>query len=367
MTDEQPTYDASSIEVLEGLEAVRRRPGMYIGDVEEDALQHLLLEAVGNVVDLHLRGLASSVRIDLRETGFVVEDDGPGLHPVALHIVFTRLHASSSAWPHVHLASHGIGIAPLNAVALPLVVESRAAGWGCRARFAQGTLEELEDLGRVHESGTRIDFEADPEIFGDARLDIPAARTRLFEVACCNPALTFFVDGERLDARVGGASFLAATAPDSDPWPSRPMGVRVSCENVGVRLAVQWAARGAGEIHGFANQQACNGAHIQGFRSGLLAGARTAGCGLAPSDRVALEQLEEGLRAWVEVEVLDLKFVGPTGSTIVSAAARTAVHEVTERWMGALLRCHPRWHDVPAPKPSCDEVAGLMEHRARVG
>lgn len=366
---EENTYDSSAIQVLDGLQCIRHRPGMYVGGVDTYGAQNVLLQAIGNAVDQHLAGRASRVRVDLRIGGARVEDDGPGMRPDVVPRVFTTLHAGSvAAWPHVHLADHWRGIACVTALTERLEVTSHHAGEATRFTFARGELDRTEALGRSHAHGLILDFDLDPEIFpGDVIAGaFTGAEPRLFQIACCNPRLAFSLNGRELPSRLGAASLLQHEAP---PMRHAVESVQVACEDVLVEVALGWRrddvdAEMRPEVRGFVNQVGCDeGAHLRGFWKGLRDALRT--CRRPPSRDghgsrmqhrelatpstfpngqtsraqpcVRDELLGHGLRAAVIVQVFHAEFVGPIRSRLVSEAAEAAVRKVVGAWAGPVL------------------------------
>ena len=200
-------YDASSIAVLEGLEAVRKRPGMYIGSVSRKGLNHLIYEIVDNAVDEHLAGYCSQIRVTLEKDGScTVEDDGRGI-PVGMHekgmpaerLVFTTLHAGGKFDDSAYKTSgglHGVGSSVVNALSVYLDVRVSQEGYIHHDRYERGVpVMELEDgllpkEGRTKETGTCVNFLPDPEIFEVTRFSAAEVKSRMHETAYLNPKLT---------------------------------------------------------------------------------------------------------------------------------------------------------------------------------
>src|SRR5699024_9006633 len=201
------TYDASSISVLEGLEAVRKRPGMYIGSVSRKGLNHLIYEIVDNAVDEHLAGFCDQIQVILEKDGScTVKDNGRGI-PVGMHekgmsaerLVFTTLHAGGKFDDSAYKTSgglHGVGSSVVNALSIWLDVKVSLAGYIHHVRYERGvSVVELENgllptIGRTKETGTCISFLPDPEIFEKTRFAEAEVKSRLHETAYLNPKLT---------------------------------------------------------------------------------------------------------------------------------------------------------------------------------
>ena len=213
MSGSQGRYDASQIEVLAGLEAVRRRPAMYVGSTGPDGLHHLVYEVVENSIDESLAGYCSRIEVTLHEDGScAVVDDGRGI-PVDLHprlgrpaceLVMTTLHAGSKFGSEAYAVSgglHGVGVSCVNALSTWTVLEIDREGRHYRMRFEQGTPRgELEDTGPSTRTGTAVHFLPDAGIF-DARFDGEVLAPRLQELAFLHPGITIVLDDQRVGQR----------------------------------------------------------------------------------------------------------------------------------------------------------------------
>ena len=208
------TYDASSISVLEGLEAVRKRPGMYIGSVSRKGLNHLIYEIVDNAVDEHLAGYCDDIQVFLEKDGScTVIDNGRGI-PVGMHekgmsaerLVFTTLHAGGKFDNDSYKTSgglHGVGSSVVNALSTYMDVKVSVDGYVHHDHFERGIPTiELEDgllprLGRTKETGTCVNFLPDPEIFEVTKFAEEEVKSRLHETAYLNPKLTIHFEDRR--------------------------------------------------------------------------------------------------------------------------------------------------------------------------
>ena len=210
------TYDAESITVLEGLEAVRKRPGMYIGSVSTRGLNHLVYEILDNSVDEHLAGYCSEIHVTLEANGSAtVSDNGRGI-PVGMHkkgisaerLVFTTLHAGGKFDNNAYKTSgglHGVGSSVVNALSSYLSVRVKTGGFIYEDKYERGNpVIELEKgllpvLGKTRESGTEINFLPDDTIFDKIRFKEEDIKARLHETAYLNPGLTIFYEDKRKD------------------------------------------------------------------------------------------------------------------------------------------------------------------------
>lgn len=205
-------YDASSISILEGLEAVRKRPGMYIGSIGTKGLNHLIYEIADNAVDEHLAGYCSEIRVTLNADGTAtIKDNGRGI-PVGIHpkagipaveVVFTVLHAGGKFGDGGYKISgglHGVGASVVNALSVWLEVEIRVDGGVHKQRYERGkVIDPLRQVGtcRKNDTGTTVTFLPDPEIFEKIRFKSELIKSRLHETAYLNPGLTIFFEDRR--------------------------------------------------------------------------------------------------------------------------------------------------------------------------
>jgi DNA gyrase subunit B len=214
MANKENIYDASSITVLEGLEAVRKRPGMYIGSVSTKGLNHLIYEIVDNSVDEHLAGACSEIKVTLEADGSAtIEDNGRGI-PVGMHakgvsaerVVFTTLHAGGKFDNSAYKTSgglHGVGSSVVNALSTQLTVTVKSGGLIHQDKYERGNpVIELIDgllpvIGKTNKTGTTINFTPDPEIFDKTRFKSEEVKSRLHETAYLNPKLTIIFEDKR--------------------------------------------------------------------------------------------------------------------------------------------------------------------------
>lgn len=334
-------YAARDIEVLDGLESVRRRPGMYIGSSDGHGLAHMFFEIVANSLDEYLAGFARQLRVQFDDRGWVsVEDDGRGI-PIeqggmdgtsALEAIFTQLHYGATLdghHPHVHIRQglKGVGIAAVNALCSRLEVESRRSGVAYRAAFACGrVVEPLRSAGPTTARGTLIRYLADDEIFeGDARLDAKEVELRLRELARLCPQLELFLQAQSLKSPAGLPGWVLELAPDVVKETALSAVGRV--DDVDVEVALAWSPSGAApQVRSYVNyyrtQQA--GSHEQGLISAVRHAVPRASQGI--QDKVLA-----GLVAVVHVGLLDPRFKGPTRAALEVDAARVAVHDIVSR------------------------------------
>lgn len=286
-------YDASSITVLEGLEAVRKRPGMYIGSVSTKGLNHLIYEIVDNSVDEHLAGFCNEIHVTLEADGSAtISDNGRGI-PVEMHekgmsaerLVFTTLHAGGKFDDSVYKTSgglHGVGSSVVNALSTYLDIEIRRGGQVHHDRYEKGKptikLENglLPIIGKSKETGTKVNFLPDPTIFEKTRFKSDEVKSRLHETAYLNPELTIFFDDKRgplFDSEIfhepeGLQGFV------KDMNSNKEVLTDVICfhgesEGITVDCAFQYVNEFHENVLGFCNNiyNAEGGTHLTGFKT----------------------------------------------------------------------------------------------------
>jgi DNA gyrase subunit B len=238
LTSKADVYSCDSIQVLSSVEAVRRRPGMYIGDAHDGSgLHQMFWEVVSNALDEHLAGRAKRVRVSVEGQLAEVEDDGGGMSLAPdpksgvrfVELALTTLHCGPTLdahFPHVHVGSTGVGLVAVNALSESLEIEVRRDGWSWQQRFARGVpLGPLERGARTNRTGTRVRFRADASIFGATPFDRTSIRSRLRDLAAFNPTLGFELMGERICEPRGLAALAEALPGDglADPFTMRSL------------------------------------------------------------------------------------------------------------------------------------------------
>ena len=287
------TYDAGSISVLEGLEAVRKRPGMYIGSVSRKGLNHLIYEIVDNAVDEHLAGYCTDIHVFLEKDGScTVTDNGRGI-PVDLHekgmsaerLVFTTLHAGGKFDNSAYKTSgglHGVGSSVVNALSTYLDIKVSRDGYVHHDHYERGVPTiELENgllpkLGRTKETGTSVNFLPDPEIFEKTRFSATEVKSRLHETAYLNPALTIYFEdrrGDQTEAETyhepeGIIGYIRDLNKNSEPL-HEPVYLKGESDGIQVEAAFQYTNDFRENVLGFCNNiyNAEGGTHLTGFKT----------------------------------------------------------------------------------------------------
>ena len=361
----EPTYDASDISVLEGLEAVRRRPGMYVGGVGKDGLHHLLWEIVDNSVDEAIAGHASSIHVTLHEDGCsaTVSDNGRGV-PVdvhkkmgvsALQVVFTVLHAGGKFGGNAYRTSgglHGVGASVVNALSEELTVTVRRSEKTWVQRFARGQpLGPVEVIGPARGTGTTVFFRPDDEIFPDVRFEPETISKRLDEKAYLNPGLRVVWKDERTGTNEvfqhegGVTDLVVALSKDQGPGVlEQPWTMRREEAGLRIDVAFQWTESPQEQVLSFVNTVPTRdgGTHEQGLKDAVVRAMRAyvETHELVPRGvTMGAEDFREGLLAVLSVFVKEPQFQGQTKDRLnnpeVRALVEGAVRLELERWLHA--------------------------------
>jgi len=360
-------YDASKIQVLEDIEAVRKRPGMYIGSTGPDGLLHLIYEVVDNAVDEALAGYCTEIRVIIHEDKRVtVIDNGRGI-PVGIHpetgintveLVLTTLHAGGKFSAESYKVSgglHGVGVSVVNALSEFLTVE---VGWRdgklYRQEFRRGRkITELEAVGKADSTGTTITFLPDREIFGEIRYNFSKLSHRLKELAYLNPGLHI-----RLENRIAGVkrefhfrggvvAFVKDLATGKDPLHSEPIYIVDDRGDRTMEAALLFTDAMDEEIFTFANNINTRegGTHLTGFRAALTRAfndyAKEKRLLRQKDGGIPGEAIREGLVAILSVKLGQPEFEGQTKTKLGNPEMRTYVEEVVREQLAQYLAKNP--------------------------
>jgi DNA gyrase subunit B len=365
------SYDASSIQVLEGLEAVKRRPGMYIGSTGPRGLHHLVWEIVDNSIDEALAGYCSEILIVVHPDNSVsVTDDGRGL-PVgtmkkygksATEVILTTLHAGGKFDNQGYKVSgglHGVGASVVNALSEWLEVEVRREGhlWSQRYQrgFPEGKISKSRKLKKREGTGTTISFMPDPEVFTETvELSFDTLSRRFRESAFLNKGLKIrLVDERDEDKEVtyqyegGIRDFVAHINEAKDPVHKTVFYLERE-EKVGdVEVALQWNSGFQDSVFTFANNINTHegGAHLSGFRSALSrtinAYARQKGLLKEKEESLTGDDIREGLAAVISVKLQEPQFEGQTKTKLGNTEVKGLVESATNRYLAEFLEERP--------------------------
>jgi DNA gyrase subunit B len=349
------SYDAGSITVLEGLEAVRKRPGMYIGSTGERGLHHLVYEVVDNSVDEALAGYADDIEVTLLADGGVrVKDNGRGIpvdeHPVehrpAVEVVMTTLHAGGKFDGKSYAVSgglHGVGISVVNALSARLDVEVRRDGYTWTQSYERGDPTGPLVRGPApQEQGTTITFWPDNTIFETTEWSFETLSRRMQEMAFLNKNLSISITDERDPAEPRGAQYQYAGGiadfvryinDSKEPVHASVIDFEEEAEGISVEIAMQWSAAYTESVHTFANtiNTAEGGTHEEGFRAALTSiinrYARDQKLLKEKDDNLTGEDCREGLTAIVSVKLADPQFEGQTKTKLGNTEAKSFVQK----------------------------------------
>jgi DNA gyrase subunit B len=353
------SYDARSITVLEGLEAVRKRPGMYIGSTGERGLHHLVQEVVDNSVDEALAGEADHIEVTLRADGGVrVRDNGRGIpvdmHPVeqrsALEVIHTTLHAGGKFDSQAYAVSgglHGVGVSVVNALSSRLEVEVRKEGFVWRQAYERGDPVTAVTKGEpTTETGTTTTFWADDAIFETLEYSFETLSRRLQEMSFLTRGLRITLTDERPDhingePRVvsycypgGITDFVSYLNASKEPVHGSVIDFDGEGEGISVEIAMQWNASYSESVHSFANVISTpeGGTHEEGFRSALTSiinrYAREQKLLREKDDNLTGEDVREGLTAIISVKLSEPQFEGQTKAKLGNTEAKSFVQKV---------------------------------------
>ncbi|NYI05399.1 DNA topoisomerase (ATP-hydrolyzing) subunit B [Allostreptomyces psammosilenae] len=381
------SYDASAITVLEGLDAVRKRPGMYIGSTGERGLHHLVYEVVDNSVDEALAGHADTIDVTILPDGAVrVVDNGRGIpvdmHPVekkpALELVLTVLHAGGKFGGGGYAVSgglHGVGVSVVNALSTRLSVEVHRDGYRWTQDYKLGVpTAPLERHEATDRTGTSVTFWADGEIFETTDYSFETLSRRFQEMAFLNRGLTITLTDERETAKKTAGADTAGADEPSEPLsvryhydggivdfvkhlnakkgePVHPSVIDFSAEDperrIAVEVAMQWNTAYSEGVYSFANTIHTHegGTHEEGFRAALTTlvnrYARDRKLLREKDDNLAGEDIREGLTAIISVKLGEPQFEGQTKTKLGNTEAKTFVQKVVHEQLADWLDRNP--------------------------
>jgi DNA gyrase subunit B len=362
-------YTGEQIEVLRGLEAVRKRPGMYIGNTAERGLHQLVYEAVDNAVDEALAGYARNIKVVLYKDGSCsVEDDGRGI-PIDIHaeeklpaveVVMTLLHAGAKFGKGGYKVSgglHGVGISVVNGLSEWMKTEVKRDGFRYEMMFERGlTVKGLKKRERTQETGTLQWFKPDPEIFETTEFHWDILQKRLRELAFLNRGLSITLRDERGEALRertykfdgGIVSFVEWLNEKKDPL--HPIiSTHAERDNVDVEVAMQYTDTYAEQIFSYANNIGTieGGMHLQGFRQALTNAingyARKRGTLKESDSSLSTDDIVEGLTAVVSVKLQDPQFEGQTKTKLGNARVRSIVAGLVSERLDFFLEENPKY------------------------
>ena len=377
-------YDASQIQVLEGLEAVRKRPGMYIGSTSSSGLHHLVYEIVDNSIDEALAGFCTHINVTIEEGDIIrVEDNGRGI-PVdiqeqtgksALEVVFTVLHAGGKFGGGGYKVSgglHGVGASVVNALSEWLEVEVCKDGQRYGMKFSRGDIvEHITKLGPTDKRGTTVRFKPDPEMFDDTVYDYEILHTRMREQAFLNGGLTITLrderegkeQGEELCYEGGIREFVSYLNNHKNPIHEDVIYLSAAKGDAIAEIALQYNDGYSETLVSFANDIHTpeGGMHETGFKTALTRVINAYGVKaniIKGDDKVSGEDVREGISAVISVKLPEAQFEGQTKQKLGNAYIRTLVDGIVNDQLTVYFEEHPATAKIILEK-------AMMANRAR--
>lgn len=394
-TTNRSSYSEDDIQVLKGLEAVRKRPGMYIGDTTSRGLHQLLYEIVSNSIDETLAGDCDKIKVVLNKDGSAtVSDDGRGI-PVGKHkkmgiptveVVHTQLHSGGKFGEGAYTISgglHGVGAAVVNALSEWMVVYVKRNGYLWRIAFERGvTTEPLKKIKKVDENdtGTKTIFKPDPEIFETTTFDFDSMITRYREMAFLNQEVDIELIDDRDDEKVqrihlhydgGIIAFVEYLNRRKEPIHDNPIYIATQEGDSFVEVAMQYTDSYTENVYSYANNIATHegGTHLTGFRSALTKVmndyARNNNFLKDKDANFTGDDVREGLTAVISVKLPEPQFEGQTKARLGNSEMRTMVEQVMNEKLPFFLEENPQEAKIIMEKISSASQARQAAKRAR--
>jgi DNA gyrase subunit B len=363
------SYDESQIQVLEGLEPVRKRPGMYIGSTSSRGLHHLVWEVVDNSIDEALAGRCDTIQVIINPgNSITVIDNGSGI-PVGIHpkvgrpaveVVMTVLHAGGKFDNEGYKFSgglHGVGVSVVNALSSELEVVVKREGKIHKQTYVRGVPQaDLEVIGTTKETGTTITFQPDPEIFTETtEYDYDILRNRLRELAFLNRGVTITLSDRRGEEEKtetfqfegGIASFVSYLNRNREALHDPPIYIEGERDNIQVQIAMQYNDSYTSNLYSYANNIHTHegGTHESGFKAGLTRVindyARRNSLLKDNESNLTGDDVREGLTAIISIKIPDPQFEGQTKTKLGNSEARSVTEQMFVDHLQAYLDEHP--------------------------
>jgi len=387
-------YDAGQIQVLKGLEAVRKRPGMYIGSTSERGLHHLVYEVVDNSIDEALVGFADRIAVTIHEDNSItVEDNGRGIlvdiHPTekmpGVELAMTVLHAGGKFDKNTYKVSgglHGVGVSVVNALSVKLKVWIKRDGKEHYMDFERGTtktkLKVLRDVPKK-ETGTTVFFKPDDQIFTDLVYRFDTLAMRLRELSFLNKGVVITLKDERagqekdetFHAKGGLKEFVQHLNDKRKPLHAEVIYVETTKDDIGIELALQYNDGYNDTVFSFVNNINTHegGTHLTGFKSALTRVinqyAQKGGFLKKADFTLSGDDVREGLTAVLSVKVREPQFEGQTKTKLGNSEAESAVKTVVNEFLGSYLDEHPRSANIIVEKAVSAARAREAARKAR--
>jgi DNA gyrase subunit B len=389
------SYGASDIQVLKGLEAVRKRPGMYIGSTSERGLHHLVYEVVDNSIDEALAGYCDNVRVTIHpDDSITVEDNGRGIpvdiHPVekipGVELAMTVLHAGGKFDKSSYKVSgglHGVGVSVVNALSETLKVWVKRDGKEHFMEFRRGgTVRKLEVIAKTgaKETGTKVWFKPDAEIFTVLNFDWGTIQSRLRELSYLNKGVAITLRDERAGsereetyhAKGGLREFVAFLNANRKSLHPEILYLDGEKEDIGIEIALQYNDGYNETVFSFVNNINTHegGTHLTGFKSALTSviNKHLDKSSWAKKDKdlkLSGEDVREGLTAVLSVKVREPQFEGQTKTKLGNSEVESAVKTMVNEWLASYLEEHPRVANIVIEKALSAARAREAARKAR--
>ncbi len=361
-------YDESNIQVLEGLEAVRKRPGMYIGSTSSRGLHHLVYEIVDNSIDEALAGYCKEIQVFINEDNSItVIDDGRGI-PVGIHpkmgipaveVVFTILHAGGKFGGGGYKVSgglHGVGASVVNALSEYLEVEISDGKNVHFQRYERGkSIDKLKIIGETTKTGTKVTFKPDGEIFEELEYDYSILLDRLREQAFLNKGIKIVLTDKREEDKKkelyyegGIISYVQWLNKSKEAIHEEPIYMEAQKKDTNVEIALQYTTSYTETLVSFANNihTTEGGTHEIGFKNSLTrvfnSYAQKFGIFKKEDEKISGEDIREGLTCVISVKVLEAQFEGQTKTKLGNSEVRSAVESTMNEVLNAFLEENPK-------------------------
>lgn len=360
-------YGANQIQILEGLEAVRKRPGMYIGSTSSRGLHHLVYEVVDNSIDEALAGYCSHIEVTIhKDNSITVTDNGRGI-PVDMHesgmpaveVVLTVLHAGGKFGGSGYKVSgglHGVGVSVVNALSTKMDVKVKRDGKVYGISFAKGvTQEPLTVIGQTEETGTSVHFVPDADIFDEIVYDYDTLRHRLRELSFLNRGITIILTDERGEEvrketfyfEGGISSFVEHLNRNKEVINPEPVYFNGTKDTTVVEIAMQYNTSYSENIYSFVNNINTEegGTHLAGFRSALTRAAndfaRRQGIIKNNEDNLVGEDIREGLTCVISIKLREPQFEGQTKTKLGNSEVRGIVDSIVTEGLSEYFEENP--------------------------
>ena len=364
----QSHYDAGDIKVLEGLEPVRKRPGMYIGSTDERGLHHCVIEVVDNSVDECLAGYATKIEVVINKDGSItVSDDGRGIptgmhateHKSAVEVVLTKLHAGGKFGGGGYKISgglHGVGLSCVNALASKLIVQVKQNGNVYYQEYVRGVPQfDLKVIGTATDTGTTVTFYPDEEIFETLEFNYESLRNRFREIAFLNKGLIITIEDKREGQekkeeflfKGGIIEFVKYLNKNKDVMFPDPIYIAKINTTNEVEIALQYNDGYSETIQSYANNINTQegGTHLVGFKNALTKIINDYGAKnkiLKDTEKLSGEDVREGIVAIISVKLTEPQFEGQTKTKLGNSEMRSIVEKAMADGFGAFLEENPK-------------------------